>query len=142
MKHRALPQSFWQEPCRVAHLRPPGSAHFRLPPLGLEAACTSAVVPDGGGDDGDHLEGGSDLFPDLIVALPDNGPSGSALDRIDPPRGEVGTTGRVAAWSNCRHPLVASCSTSEADTDLLFSLFNSVTEEEAQRRVHIVRRGR
>ena len=32
--------------------------------------------------------------------------------------------------------------TSAANTDLLFSLFNSVEEEEEQRRIHIVRRGR
>merc|ERR1719367_282863 len=32
--------------------------------------------------------------------------------------------------------------TSPANTDLLFSLFNSVEEEEAQRRIHVVRRGR
>ena len=31
---------------------------------------------------------------------------------------------------------------SAANTDLLFSLFNSVEEEEAQRRIHVVRRGR
>ena len=29
-----------------------------------------------------------------------------------------------------------------ANTDLLFSLFNTIEEEEAQRRIHIVRRGR
>ena len=31
---------------------------------------------------------------------------------------------------------------STANTDLLFSLFNTIEEEEAQRRIHIVRRGR
>ena len=31
---------------------------------------------------------------------------------------------------------------SAANTDLLFSLFNTIEEEEAQRRIHIVRRGR
>lgn len=31
---------------------------------------------------------------------------------------------------------------SEANTDLLFSLFNGVEEEDAQRRIHLVRRGR
>ena len=31
---------------------------------------------------------------------------------------------------------------SAANTDLLFSLFNAVEEEEAQRRIHVVRRGR
>ena len=29
-----------------------------------------------------------------------------------------------------------------ANTDLLFSLFNGVEEEEAQRKIHLVRRGR
>ena len=31
---------------------------------------------------------------------------------------------------------------SEANTDLLFSLFNGVEEEESQRKIHLVRRGR
>jgi hypothetical protein len=31
---------------------------------------------------------------------------------------------------------------SAANTDLLFSLFNTIEEEEAQRKIHIVRRGR
>ena len=32
--------------------------------------------------------------------------------------------------------------TSAANTDLLFSLFNGVEEEESQRKIHLVRRGR
>ena len=53
---------------------------------------------------------------------------------------EVATSGAasaVAASNSVRTKIISA-----ANTDLLFSLFNVVEEEEVQRRIHVVKRGR
>ena len=115
MKQRALPQSFWQQP-NVANPQPPGVVCSALPALPLEAN-------RGAGDDGGY--GGVDITPVEEVASP--AASGAAA-----------ASAAVAASTNSVRTKIISA----ANTDLLFSLFNVVEEEEVQRRIHVVKRGR
>ena len=48
-----------------------------------------------------------------------------------------GAASAVAASNSVRTKIISA-----ANTDLLFSLFNVVEEEEVQRRIHVVKRGR
>ena len=135
MKQRALPQSFWQQP-NVANPHPPGIVCSALPPLPL------------GGDDAGEMTpveevSGSSLFQSASASS--NIPTGaqSSLNSASRERdsnvaldGASGST-LVGALSKKGERIISA-----ANTDLLFSLFNSVEEEEAQRRIHVVRRGR
>ena len=114
MKQRALPQSFWQQP-NVANPQPPGVVCSALPalPLGAERV-------GGAGDDG-----GVDITPVEEVASPV----------------EVAASGAASAVASSTNS-VRTKIISAANTDLLFSLFNVVEEEEVQRRIHVVKRGR
>ncbi len=128
MKQRALPQSFWQQP-NVANPHPPGVVCSNLPPLPIDDGAGGA----GAGGAGAGAGGGADTIT---------------------PVGDVQTgvgTSNGGAWmareegqqqQQQQHRRPERSVISAANTDLLFSLFNSVEEEEAQRRIHVVRRGR
>ena len=120
MKQRALPQSFWQQP-NVANPQPPGVVCSALPALPLGAAGPGG---SGAGDDGSV-----DITPVEEVT--------SQLQLNDTMAGP----GAVAAASTPANS-VRTKIISAANTDLLFSLFNVVEEEEVQRRIHVVKRGR
>ena len=140
MKQRALPQSFWQQP-NVANPQPPGIIYSTLPPLLLN------------GDDP------ADMTPVEDVIISSNNSSNLSLSNVSSnmsnnPHQTAGTTVPLAAASSNNSSNSYSSNTSSsnisrperyvsaANTDLLFSLFNSLEEEEAQRRIHVVRRGR
>ena len=112
MKQRALPQSFWQQP-NVANPQPPGVVCSALPALPLGEGSRST---------GDEV----DITPVEEVASPVEVAASS------------GAASAVAASTNSVRTKIISA----ANTDLLFSLFNVVEEEEVQRRIHVVKRGR
>lgn len=120
MKQRALPQSFWQQP-NAANPQPPGVICSALPPLGVDPDATVGCV--GASSSNNHL---------------------TPVEEV----GGGGAASRLSAVTSA-NPTVPGATASErssvvsvANTDLLFSLFNAVEEEEAQRRIHVVRRGR
>ena len=118
MKQRALPQSFWQQP-NVANPQPPGVVCSALPALPLGAA---GAVGGGAGDDGSV-----DITPVEEVA--------SQLQLND----NMAASGAAASTpvNSVRTKIISA-----ANPGLLFSLFNVVEEEEVQRRIHVVKRGR
>ena len=120
MKQRALPQSFWQQP-NVANPQPPGVVCSALPALPLGAAGA------GGGGAGD--DGSVDITPVEEVA--------SQLQLNDSMAGAGATAAASTPANSVRTKIISA-----ANTDLLFSLFNVVEEEEVQRRIHVVKRGR
>ena len=120
MKQRALPQSFWQQP-NVANPQPPGVVCSALPALPLGAPAGVGVGGVGPGDDGG---GCVDITPVEEVA--------SAASEV------VAAASAVPVANNSVRTKIISA----ANTDLLFSLFNVVEEEEVQRRIHVVKRGR
>ena len=121
MKQRALPQSFWQQP-NVANPQPPGVVCSALPALPLGAPAGVGVGGVGPGDDGG---GCVDITPVEEVA--------SAASEV-----VAAASAAVPVANNSVRTKIISA----ANTDLLFSLFNVVEEEEVQRRIHVVKRGR
>ena len=115
MKQRALPQSFWQQP-NVANPQPPGVVCSALPALPLGGA-------ERVGGAGDEV----DITPVEEVASP----------VLEVAAASGATSATVAAPNSVRTKIISA-----ANTDLLFSLFNVVEEEEVQRRIHVVKRGR
>ena len=136
MKQRALPQSFWQEP-NVTNPQPPGIIFSNLPPLPLD-------------------EGG-DLTPIEEVSQPTfTGNNHNAVTVSTGPIQQTVSSSVQTQAANQQQPVGAISKSVEAvlvtrkperiisaaNTDLLFSLFNSVEEEEVQKKIHVVRRGR
>jgi len=72
-----------------------------------------------------------------LPPLPGQGASGEWADHV-PPLAEVAGEDAEATLDHRRTERTVT----SANTDLLFSLFNGVEEEEAQRKIHLVRRGR
>ncbi|TRY79469.1 hypothetical protein TCAL_08923 [Tigriopus californicus] len=136
MKQRALPQSFWQQP-NNANPQPPGIVCAALPPL-----------PLGGDDMGDMTPVEEVTHGFFAMNSPSSANSFTPRDYVSSTSQE-GAPGAPTGLPNS--PMASSTSSSlkrgervisAANTDLLFSLFNSVEEEETQRRIHVVRRGR
>ena len=161
MKQRALPQSFWQEPNIVANSQAPGSAYSTLPPLDLGGAIgvggLSLTDDPSIGDDITALTNITSM-EELHQSEVNNLPSSmsSSMISTSQPSGANFLSSQIMSTSmsslndlsgirrpsNPVPPREKLMITSTANTDLLFSLFNSVEEEEAQRRIHVVRRGR
>ena len=115
MKQRALPQSFWQQP-NIANPQSPGIIYSTLPPLPL------------------NVDDVSDITPVEEVMS-----SSSASASVSAFSSSLSMSTSTSMESGLGRP---ERFVSAANTDLLFSLFNTIEEEEAQRRIHIVRRGR
>ena len=113
MKQRALPQSFWQQP-NIANPQSPGIIYSTLPPLPLNVDDVSDITP-------------------VEEVMSSSSASVSAFSS------SLSMSTSTSMESGLRRP---ERFVSAANTDLLFSLFNTFEEEEAQRRIHIVRRGR
>ena len=113
MKQRALPQSFWQQP-NIANPQSPGIIYSTLPPLPLNVDDVSDITP-----------------VEEVMSSSSVSASVSAFSSS--------LSMSTSMESGLRRP---ERFVSAANTDLLFSLFNTIEEEEAQRRIHIVRRGR
>lgn len=136
MKQRALPQSFWQQP-NNANPQPPGIVCAALPPLPL------------GGDDMGDMTPVEEVTQGFFSLNSSSCPSTLASREHASLPCQEGASGSSPS-NHAGQPSAASTSSlkrgerviSAANTDLLFSLFNSVEEEEAQRRIHVVRRGR
>ena len=161
MKQRALPQSFWQEPNIVANSQAPGSAYSTLPPLDLGGAIgvgglSLADDPSIGEDTTalNSITSMEELHQSEVNNLPSS--MSSSMISTSQPCGANFLSSQIMSTSmsslndlsgirrpsNPVPPREKLMVTSTANTDLLFSLFNSVEEEEAQRRIHVVRRGR
>ncbi len=113
MKQRALPQSFWQQP-NVSNPQPPGVVCSNLPPLPIDEE--ASIVAPSAGSSAAWTEAGQQQQQQ------------QQQQQRKQPHQQASASERSVI--------------SAANTDLLFSLFNSVEEEEAQRRIHVVRRGR
>ena len=113
MKQRALPQSFWQQP-NLANPQPPGIIYSTLPPLPLNGEDATDMTP---------VEEVPSISSSSYTSYSSSSSSESSSASVPMPK-------RAERF------------VSTANTDLLFSLFNTIEEEEAQRRIHIVRRGR
>ena len=158
MKQRALPQSFWQEPNVVANSQAPGSAYSTLPPLDLGGVAGLSLI-----DDSSSVASNSstmsmeDLNPCSTNTIPlsmsttisttqqfgANSSSNLISSQLmSTSMSSLNDLTGIRRPSNPVPPKERLMVTSAANTDLLFSLFNSVEEEEAQRRIHVVRRGR
>ena len=94
-----------------------------------EPNVTHLQAPAGGGGRG---------LPPLCDVTDDDVPSShSSLTSLQQSSDSKRDLNRMGSFSSGGTVTVTA-----ANTDLLFSLFNSVEEEEEQRRIHIVRRGR
>ena len=160
MKQRALPQSFWQEPNIVANSQAPGSAYSTLPPLDLGGAVGVgglSLIDDHSVEDEssnsivsmEELSQRTTSIPpsmsSSIVSSTSQLSSGANLiasQSMSTSLCSLNDISGIRRPSNPVPPREKLMITSPANTDLLFSLFNSVEEEEAQRRIHVVRRGR
>ena len=125
MKQRALPQSFWQQP-NMANPQSPSKAFANLPTLSLDD-CVD-ITP---------VEEVSCMHKSMEP--PQASPS---LRRMSSSVSSSSTSAATAGPAGQSGPDNKKVIISQANTDLLFSLFNSVEEEETQRRIHVVRRGR
>ena len=96
----------------VANPQPPGVICSALPALPLGEGSRST---------GDEV----DITPVEEVASPVEMPASGAAPAV------------AASTNSVRTKIISA-----ANTDLLFSLFNVVEEEEVQRRIHVVKRGR
>jgi hypothetical protein len=163
MKQRALPQSFWQEPNIVANSQSPGSAYSTLPPLDLGSAIGVGGLslsddPSIGVDNTIALNSitpmeelpqcevnpfPSSMSSSMISCSQQFGATNLSSSQImSTSMSSLNDLSVIRRPSNPVPPREKLMVTSTANTDLLFSLFNSVEEEEAQRRIHVVRRGR
>ena len=163
MKQRALPQSFWQEPNNVANSQAPGSAYSTLPPLDLggivgvgglslidapslaedESLSINSIMPMEEINQSTGNAFTSSMSTSMIsISQQNSGAIISSPQMTSTSLAPLCDISGIKRPSNPVPPREKINVTSAANTDLLFSLFNSVEEEEAQRRVHIVRRGR
>ena len=161
MKQRALPQSFWQEPNIVANSQSPGSAYSTLPPLdlggaigvrGLSITDDPSIVEDTVAlnnitsmEELHQTEAStfpSSMSSSMISCSQQYGANLSSSQIMSTSMSSLNDFSGIRRPSNPVPPREKLIVTSAANTDLLFSLFNSVEEEEAQRRIHVVRRGR
>ena len=160
MKQRALPQSFWQEPNIVANSQAPGSAYSTLPPLDLGGAIGVgglSLIDDRSIQDEpsnnivsmeEMNQKPTSIPPSMsssMISSTSQLSSGANLlasQSISTSLSSLNDISVIRRPSNPVPPREKHIITSPANTDLLFSLFNSVEEEEAQRRIHVVRRGR
>ena len=158
MKQRALPQSFWQEPNVVANSQAPGSAYSTLPPLDLGGVAGLSLIDDSSSVASNSITSMEDLNPcttntiplsmstSMISTTQQFGANSSSnlisSQLISTSMSSLNDLTGIRRPSNPVPPKERLMVTSAANTDLLFSLFNSVEEEEAQRRIHVVRRGR
>ena len=158
MKQRALPQSFWQEPNVVANSQAPGSAYSTLPPLDLGGVAGLSLIDDSSSVASNSITSMEDLNPcttntiplsmstSMISTTQQFGANSSSnlisSQLMSTSMSSLNDLTGIRRPSNPVPPKERLMVTSAANTDLLFSLFNSVEEEEAQRRIHVVRRGR
>ena len=158
MKQRALPQSFWQEPNVVANSQAPGSAYSTLPPLDLGGVAglsliddSSSVASNSNTSMEDLNQSSTNTIPlsmstSMISTTQQFGANSSSnlisSQLMSTSMSSLNDLTGIRRPSNPVPPKERLMVTSAANTDLLFSLFNSVEEEEAQRRIHVVRRGR
>ena len=170
MKQRALPQSFWQEPNIVANSQAPGSAYSTLPPLdlgGVIGVGGLSLIDDQHASigDGPLLESSgvtsmeelnqstvanssipSSMSTSLLSTASSQLPGANNLSSSQLMSTSMSSLNDIMVIKRPSNPIPPRekllVKTTAADTDLLFSLFNSVEEEEAQRRIHVVRRGR
>ena len=161
MKQRALPQSFWQEPNLVANSQAPGSAYSTLPPLdlggpitvgGLSLIDNPSIEEESGASNSiasmEELNQKTNSIPpsmsSSMVSSSSQLPGANLLTNqtMSTSLSSLSDLSGIKRPSNPIPPREKLMVTSPANTDLLFSLFNSVEEEEAQRRIHVVRRGR
>ena len=97
----------------------------------METFCQSANAP--------HA---STMSTSMISTNQQTGPNTSSSQHMSTSMSSLNEISGLRRPSNPIPPRDRAMVTSTANTDLLFSLFNSVEEEEAQRRIHVVRRGR
>ena len=161
MKQRALPQSFWQEPNNVANSQAPGSAYSTLPPLDLggivgvgglslidgpsvgeDAIASNNITPMDEINQPAANPIPSSMSSSMISTTQQSGANISSYQMMSTSMSSLNDVSGIRRPSNPVPPRERIMITSAANTDLLFSLFNSVEEEEAQRRIHVVRRGR
>ena len=160
MKQRALPQSFWQEPNIVANSQAPGSAYSTLPPLDLGGAVgvggLSLIADHSAEDESSNSIVSMEELSQRTTTIPpsmsssmvssssqlSSGANLIASQSMSTSLCSLNDISGIRRPSNPVPPREKLMITSPANTDLLFSLFNSVEEEEAQRRIHVVRRGR
>ena len=162
MKQRALPQSFWQEPNNVANSQSPGSAYSTLPPLDLggivgvgglslidgpasvqdDTTTLNTLTPMETISQSANAPHSSSMSTSMISTNQQSGANTSSSQQMSTSMSSLNDLSGIRRPSNPIPPRDRAMITSTANTDLLFSLFNSVEEEEAQRRIHVVRRGR